>query len=138
MATEPTDDDPVLAGGRSPPTGDSRIRDHLANERTLLAWVRTSIAVMALGFVVARFGLLLRELRVPRPRQFSTGISTAFGTALVIFGALLMLLASLRYLRVSHDIDRHSFRQSPVLSLLTAALVILAALLLAVYLVLTG
>ena len=40
----------------------TRAREHLANERTLLAWIRTAIALMGLGFVVARFGLFLREI----------------------------------------------------------------------------
>ena len=41
---------------------DSRARDHMANSRTLLAWIRTGIALIGLGFVVARFGLFLRML----------------------------------------------------------------------------
>lgn len=67
------------------PTGE--VRDHLANERTMLAWVRTSIAIMALGFVVARFGLLIRELRqvsATHATYAATGLSTAFGTVLVL------------------------------------------------------
>ncbi len=39
-----------------------RVTDHLANERTFLAWIRTGLAIIAFGFVVERFGLLLREL----------------------------------------------------------------------------
>src|SRR5205085_9848799 len=39
-----------------------KVTDHLANERTFLAWIRTGLAIIAFGFVVERFGLLLREL----------------------------------------------------------------------------
>ena len=54
----------------------------LANERTFLAWLRTSIAVMSLGFVVARFGLWLRELALqidPRVPMQHTGLSLPLG-----------------------------------------------------------
>src|SRR6185437_5529329 len=73
----------------------SATRDHLANERTLLAWSRTGIAIMGLGFVVARFGLLVREL-VGRPSHpLPPGTTNAFGVALVLCGAALLLLALL-------------------------------------------
>ena len=39
----------------------NRAADHLSNERTFLAWIRTSISVIVFGFVVARFGITLRE-----------------------------------------------------------------------------
>ena len=42
---------------------DNDPRVYFAAERTLLAWVRTGLAVIGLGFVVARFGLFLRVLR---------------------------------------------------------------------------
>ena len=45
-------------------TQDTDVRDHLAAERTFLAWIRTGIALMGFGFVVARFGLFLQQLRV--------------------------------------------------------------------------
>lgn len=114
----------------------NRARDHLANERTLLAWVRTCIAIIALGFVVARFGLLLRELGVHR--HLSPGISTAFGTALVVCGALLVVLATLRYTRAGQEIERNAYRWSPLLILLLSAGLVIVAVLLAAYLLITG
>jgi putative membrane protein len=47
--------------------GSDKTRDHLANERTFLAWVRTSLGLIGLGFVLARMGLFLRELALARP-----------------------------------------------------------------------
>jgi len=118
-------------------TGDT-VRDHLANKRTMLAWARTGIAVMALGFVVARFGLLLRELRPLLPRRLPEGFSTAFGTALVVIGGVLVVLAALDYLHTGRAIDRHVYRWSPALEFVLSLLLVLAAAVLAVYLVLTG
>ena len=118
-------------------TGDT-VRDHLANKRTMLAWARTGIAVMALGFVVARFGLLLRELRPLLPRRLPEGVSTAFGTALVVIGGFLVVLAAVDYLQTGRAIDRHTYRWSPVLEFALSTLLVLAAAVLAVYLVLTG
>ena len=70
----------------------SRTRDHLANERTLLAWVRTSVAIIGLGFIVARFGLLLRELGATNPRPLPSSVSTVFGVALTLCGVIVLLL----------------------------------------------
>jgi putative membrane protein len=67
-----------------------------ANERTFLAWLRTSIAVMSLGFVVARFGLWLRELALqinPRVPLQHTGSSMPLGEGMIGFGALLTCVA---------------------------------------------
>ena len=88
-------------------TSDTAVRDHLANKRTMLAWARTGIAVMALGFVVSRFGLLLRELRLTTPRLLPEGVSTVFGASLVVIGGLAIILATLDYLRTGRAIDRH-------------------------------
>jgi len=77
------------------PANPNTTRDHLANERTFLSWIRSCIAIMALGFVVARFGLLIRELGPNAPRHTPIGLSTGFGVALVACGAALTILAAL-------------------------------------------
>ncbi len=79
----------------------------LAAERTLLAWVRTALAMMGFGFVVARFGLFLRELAEasPTPRQ-SFGMSLWIGTGLVILGAVVALLAAIKHIRFLTQLER--------------------------------
>jgi putative membrane protein len=70
------------------------IRDYLSAERTLLAHVRTGLALSGFGFVVARFGAF-----VPNAPS-ANGIAEWFGTALVVLGAVASLLAMLDYVRV--------------------------------------
>ena len=123
---------------KTPPTSDTAVRDHLANKRTMLAWARTGIAVMALGFVVSRFGLLLRELRLTTPRLLPEGVSTVFGASLVVIGGLAIILATLDYLRTGRAINRHTYHWSPALEFALSLLLVLAAVVLALYLVLTS
>ena len=88
---------------------DKKATEHLANERTFLAWVRTSIAIMSLGFVVAKFGLWLRELGAhlsPQAQIHSTGLSGPIGMGMIAFGGLLALLAAWRFHVVNRQIDR--------------------------------
>jgi putative membrane protein len=116
----------------------SATRDLLANERTLLAWARTGVAIMGLGFVVARFGLVLRQLAGVGGAQAPRGVSTAFGVALVLCGALLLVLAYGQYRRVAEDILHNRVRWDPRLGILLTGLLVLAGILLAAYLLLTG
>jgi putative membrane protein len=84
------------------------LRLHQANERTLLAWIRTGIALMAFGFAIARFAVFLRQvasLRSLAPPH-SNLASTWIGAALVALGMTANLLATLRYGRVRRDIER--------------------------------
>jgi inner membrane protein YidH len=90
---------------RSPgdlPENDPRV--YLAAERTLLAWIRTGLAMMGFGFVVARFGLFLRELQASHgdPLVRSPHGSLWFGTALVLLGVIVNLLAALQHTRFVH------------------------------------
>jgi putative membrane protein len=89
------------------PPEDPRVR--FAAERTLLAWVRTGLALMGFGFVVARFGLLLRELPVTVPHPAvppSSGWSMGIGVALVLLGVGTNVLAAVEYRIVIQRIDR--------------------------------
>jgi putative membrane protein len=121
-----------------PEPSPSATRDLLANERTLLAWARTGVAIMGLGFVVARFGLVIRELAGAGVRQLPRGVSTAFGVALVLSGALLLVLATMRYRRVTQDILHNRVHWDSRLGILLTGLLVLTGLLLAVYLLLTS
>jgi putative membrane protein len=81
----------------------------LANERTFLAWVRTSIAVMSLGFVIARFSLWMREVSVrlnPQIPVHRLGISAPLGECMIGAGALLTLFAAWRYHVINQAIKR--------------------------------
>jgi putative membrane protein len=75
------------------------LRVRLAAERTLLAWIRTGLAMMGFGFVVARFGLFLCELAAasktaPPP---SKGLSLWIGIALILLGVAVNVLATIEH-----------------------------------------
>ena len=73
----------------------------LAAERTLLAWVRTSLAMMGFGFVVAKFGLFLREIAAVNgtPLRPGSGLSLWIGGSLVILGVLVNVVAAIQHVR---------------------------------------
>ena len=102
------------------------LRDHLANECTLLAWSRTGIAVVGLRFVVARFALGGKSVTVR---------STALGVALVICGGGLLAVALRGYLRVGEAITRRDFRWSPSRGIALAGVLELCAIIVCVYLI---
>jgi len=84
---------------------DPRVR--FAIERTLLAWVRTGLALMGFGFVVARFGLFLREIEAARqaaPLESPTGLSLWIGTALILLGVIVNLFVSAEHLRLMRQV----------------------------------
>lgn len=84
----------------------------MAAERTYLAWLRTGIALMGFGFVVARFGLFLRELSAANPAvpQHSSGFSLPVGIVLLVLGMLVNVVAGVRHARYIAALDRGNFR----------------------------
>jgi putative membrane protein len=90
-------------------------RIYMAAERTFLAWIRTGIAFMGFGFVVARFGLFLREIAVSNnvaAAQPSNGFSLPVGVALIVMGIVVNIVAAIRHHRYIKALDRGQFRQS--------------------------
>jgi len=83
------------------------LSDYLAAERTLLAWIRTGLALMGFGFVVARFGLFLQQIQVLQraPAAQSYGLSLWFGTVLIAVGVIVNIFAGWHHLRLVRQLD---------------------------------
>jgi putative membrane protein len=129
---------PATAAPAKPPNP-NELRDHLANERTLLAWARTAITIMALGFVIAKFGILVREVKgLTHAAQDAIHFSALFGAALACTGAVALAFAAAGFVRVKSGIDRQEVSFSPTLGLVVAAVLTVVGLLLAAYLLVTG
>ena len=81
------------------PDGNLDPRVYFAAERTLLAWVRTGLAMMGFGFVVARFGLFLQELTTvtAAAHRQHTGVSLWVGTTLVILGVAMTVGSAVKH-----------------------------------------
>ncbi|MGH9698733.1 MAG: YidH family protein [Candidatus Acidiferrales bacterium] len=113
--------------------------DYLALERTFLAWIRTGLALMGFGFVVARFGLFLQMIQVTRvelPHR-TLGLSLWFGMALIVAGVAALVFSTWRYVRMVRNFSRgEETFQEPVTSAVVIA-VLLAAIgaAMAIYLV---
>ena len=112
----------------------------MANERTFLAWVRTSIAIMAFGFVVEKFALFIKglEYSFDKPNTYSVtphslGSSTIFGMILVATGALIGLLAFVRYKKVEREIFEDTYRPWIMLDVLVAMLILVIGIFLTFY-----
>ena len=119
---------------------DKMATEYLANERTFLAWIRTSIAIISLGFVVAKFGVWLRELAVridPKLEIQSTGVSLWMGVAMMAFGGALSVLSVWRYHVVNQAIERGVVRADRGLVLTVTAAVVLLAATMILYMLLT-
>lgn len=109
--------------------------EFLANERTFLAWIRTSIAVIALGFAGTKVDIMLGGLlRGSGVRRWQdTMASVPVGVAMIGFGGLLAVLAALRYHVVNRQIDRGRVRPDRSLIALVTLLVVLLAIVLIGY-----
>jgi putative membrane protein len=122
-----------------PSNGKADLRVYFAAERTILAWVRTGLAMMGFGFVVARFGLFLRELAVVRGMSPHQGrLSLWAGVALVGLGVIVNVYAAIRHARFTRSFDAGNVaRPSSLLPILAAAILAIIGLIVSVYLVAT-
>ena len=87
----------------------TEIREHLANERTLLSWVRTGISLISLGLVVERAGALAKAANL---QVGSTSGSEFFGLGLAMLGALTLVLGTGQFLRNRRSIATGNFESS--------------------------
>ncbi len=93
-----------------------RQREHQANERTFLAWLRTSISLIGFGFAIARFGLFLQEFEVDQVAATDSDSAAPFfssssiGMGLVGFGVLSIILAAWRFNQAFDQIEQGRYR----------------------------
>ena len=113
------------------PEGESLWREHLANERTMLSWVRTGINMIGVGILIG----ILSGLPGPVPRDPSGTLSSSvtrggefflLGMGLTVAGALVEIAALARFARYGAEIERGTFTSSaPIYLLISAGLVLL-------------
>jgi putative membrane protein len=106
--------------------------DHAANERTYLAWVRTAVALMGLGFVIERFDLFVRYLAASGSEAVAADpIARIAGLVLILFGVLVLVISTVRYLgfkRLISDTAEREFGSSRSDLVLVAVVCLLGAL----------
>jgi putative membrane protein len=133
--TEQTGRDFRSASGENP----NRARDHLANERTFLAWVRTGVAIVVFGFAIGRFAIAIRELMRNQGLASRTGgFSVWLGTIAILAGVLLTLAGLFRYRRTREDLEAGRFEPAGFVFDLVGILTALFGLVLAGYLIYIG
>ena len=98
--------------------GQTEVREHLANERTLLSWIRTGVSLISLGLVVERAGALAKAAHL---QVGPASASELFGLALALLGALALILGTVQFLRNRRSISTGDFESS-----VTSYLVIVA------------
>jgi inner membrane protein YidH len=89
-------------------------RIYMAAERTFLAWIRTGVALLAFGFVVARFGVFMRQtalLGADVPAGGGTGGSLYAGLALIVTGVVVCIVSAIRHRSYVRAIDVGRFRE---------------------------
>jgi putative membrane protein len=88
----------------------NRARDHLANERTYLAWVRTGVATIVFGFAIGRFSIALREfMKLQGYAAVTPGLTTWLGIISTVGGVLLIIAGLSRYRTTRVQIDSDTF-----------------------------
>jgi len=114
--------------------------DHLANERTFLAWIRTGIGIMGFGFVVVKFSLFVRQIGLAIGTSSSvpqTGYSHVIGIMLVALGGITIGLSYVRYLQTKKQLDVGAYYHSTTIAKIITALIILVCVALMAYLIKT-
>ncbi len=132
--------DEITKNKPSVKVGDTRV--HLANERTFLSWIRTSIGIMAFGFVVERFAFFIKNISLflVKPNlvevdHSSLRYSSVFGIALVAVGALMGVLAFMRYVKVEKEIDEDAYRPSLTLDIIITTGIFASGVFIVIYMI---
>lgn len=106
-----------------------RQREHQANERTFLAWLRTSISLIGFGLAIARFGLFLQQSQADNsPDSLQRNLlldSYTLGIVLIVVGIIIVALAAFRYNQVYWQIERLNYRPNRFIIWIVTGLIML-------------
>jgi putative membrane protein len=111
-------------------------REHLANERTFLAWIRTSIALMGFGFVIVKFALFLKQISILLDPKLATSKlhSSDVGVIMIALGVFVALLAFLQFKKHERQLKNNSFYTSSTLMLFVTLVLMSGGIILILYL----
>jgi len=116
----------------------NRARDHLANERTFLAWVRTGAAIVVFGFAIGRFAIAMRQLTVILGHPIRTaGLSVWMGASSIAAGVVLVVAGLVRYRKTRAQLEAGTFQPAGFVLDLVTILTVIFGLVLAGYLIYT-
>ena len=122
----------------------SNLSDHMSNERTFLAWVRTGMGIMAFGFVVERFALFLEQIasffgksNLETTSSLGPEYSSFFGIFLVILGTLISVLAFFKFRKIGKQIEENTYHLTILLEIMLTLSVFLIGIFLAIYLIIS-
>lgn len=120
------------------PAKNQNARDHLANERTFLAWIRTSIGIMGFGFVVVKFSLFIRQVSGLLGKEIGVhkfGYSSVTGILLVVAGAVVLLLSFIKYKQTERQLLEETYQHSSGLIFTLTAVIFVISIFMVFYLV---
>lgn len=119
-------------------TNANRARDHLANERTFLAWVRTGAAIVVFGFAIGRFAIAMRQLASFSGHPVRTSsLSVWMGAGSIGAGVMLVVAGLLRYRKTRAQLDSGTFTPAGFVVDLVTTLTVAFGLVLGAYLIYT-
>jgi putative membrane protein len=107
---------------------EAAVRDHLANERTVLAWQRTALAVVGIGFLIDRFAL---------GSAGPTVVGSLLGTSLIAIGAAASVVGAYRFVRTEREIDTQTYQPALAAHLALTAAIVVGAIAVALFVLLT-
>lgn len=110
--------------------------NHLANERTFLAWIRSSISIIVFGFVVSKFGIALREFFLVQGHHIKeSNDSLIMGVTFMSVGIIIALTSTFRYQITKRQIEACNFKPANIIVILLGLFAALFGLVLMIYLI---
>jgi putative membrane protein len=114
----------------SSPPADPHIRDHLANERTFLAYLRTSLSLLSIGISINRFSLYLLEKSIGTAgsgeRATLVG-AEQLGIGMVVIGLILLVYGIVRFTQMNREIEAQTYRPNTAAMWLLSGIVLVGA-----------